>query len=83
MKSIVLIYDPLTGCGTADGKVVSTVKSMLDVFNRDGYFKSNFGNFSIIEEFIRQATELNIPLECINIVYRVGAKEMNIKPSFD
>jgi len=83
MKVITLIYDPVEGQPIPDSKVVSSVSSFLDVFKREVYFKSTFGNFRIIEEFIRQSVERGISLDNIAIIYKIAGQEITINTSND
>lgn len=79
MKQMILIYDPECGCTLPTAKVASSVSSCLDAYEREGVFKSTYGSFTIIEEFLLQAVRRNIPLECISIVYRMGNTDKEIQ----
>lgn len=76
---MILIYDPECGCTLPTAKVASSVSSCLDAYEREGVFKSTYGSFTIIEEFLLQAVRRNIPLECISIVYRMGNTDKEIQ----
>lgn len=72
MKQMILIYDPECGCTMPTAKVASSVSSCLDAYEREGVFKSTYGSFTIIEEFLLQSVKRSISLDCISIVYRMG-----------
>jgi hypothetical protein len=79
MKQMILIFDPEQGYTVSNNRVVTAVSSFIDVYEKEGYFKSAYGNFNIIEEFMRQCVTRNIPLDCIKIVYRVAGVDKAIE----
>jgi hypothetical protein len=74
MKIFTLIYDPLLGHSVSDSKVTSFVSQSIDVFQRDGSYKSTFGNIIVIQEFISQIVKKEIKADVIEIFYVVGDK---------
>lgn len=78
---MILIYDPEQGCTMPTGKIASSVSSYFVAYEREGFFKSSYGSFLIIEEFLKQAIERKISLECISIIYRVNDEDKDIKIS--
>lgn len=81
MKKMILIYDPDLGCTMPTGKIVSAVSSCFIAYEKEGFFKSSYGSFSIIEEFLKQAIEKKISLEAITIIYRVNHNDIKINAS--
>lgn len=80
MKQMILIFDPEQGYTTANNKIESAVSSFIDVYEKEGYFKSSYGNFTIIEEFMRQCVDRNISLDCITLMYRLPGVDKGITP---
>lgn len=76
---MILIYDPESGCTMPTAKVASSVSGCLDAYEREGIFKSSYGSFTIIEEFLLQAVKRNISLDSISIVYRMGNNDKEIQ----
>ena len=81
MKQMILIYDPEQGCTMPTGKIVASVTSGFVAYAREGFFKSSYGSFSIIEEFLKQAIEKQISLDEITIIYRIHENDIEIKAS--
>lgn len=81
MKQMILIFDPEQGYTVSNNRIVTAVNSFIDVYEKEGYFKSSYGNFNIIEEFMRQCVTRNIPLDCISLVYRVAGIDKAILPA--
>lgn len=81
LKQMILIYDPELGCTMPTGKIASSVSGCFVAYEKEGFFKSSYGSFSIIEEFLKQAIEKKIGLEAITIIYRIGDDDIEIKAS--
>jgi len=75
---MILIYDPNKGYTMPSGKIQSSVNAYLMAYQRDGVFKSSYGDFAIIDEFLRQASELRISFDCITLIYRFGELDKEI-----
>lgn len=78
MKKIILVYDPNNGCTMPAGKIKNSVSAYLMAYQRDGNFKSSYGDFAIIDEFLRQANELGVSFDCIELIYRFGDVDKEI-----
>ena len=76
MKIFTLIYDPYNGHSVPDCKVSNFVSQAVDVFKRDGVYKSTFGNIIIIQEFISQILKKEIKADIIEIFYVVDGKNI-------
>lgn len=74
MKTFTLIYDQNAGHPVADGKVFRFVEQAIAVFNKEGVYKSTFGNMIIVQEFLSQIAEKNIHADLIEIFYVIGDK---------
>lgn len=81
LKQMILIYDPELGCTMPTGKIASSVSTCFVAYEKEGFFKSSYGSFSIIEEFLKQAIEKQISLELITIIYRINDNDIEIKAS--
>lgn len=78
---MILIYDPELGCTIPTGKISSSVSTCFIAYEKEGFFKSSYGSFSIIEEFLKQAIEKKMGLETITIIYRIGDDDIEINTS--
>lgn len=78
---MILIYDPEQGCTMPTAKISSSVSTCFIAYEKEGFFKSSYGSFSIIEEFLKQAIEKQMALEVITIIYRINDNDIEIKAS--
>lgn len=69
----------MQGVTVPTARITSSVNNCFEAFEKESFFKSSYGSFAIIEEFLKQAIERKIPLECIDIIYRLGSQEKEIK----
>lgn len=74
MKNFTLIYDPENGYAVPDSKVANFVSQAINVFKKDGVYKSTFGNMIVVQEFLSQLVEKNIKADVIEIFYVIGDK---------
>lgn len=78
---MILIYDPEQGCTMPTAKIPSSVSTCFIAYEKEGFFKSSYGSFSIIEEFLKQAIEKQMGLDAITIIYRINDNDIEIKAS--
>ncbi len=57
---IIIIYDPENGNSIPDGKIKSSIETLYSTILKDRYLKTNFGNLSVLKEFILYAENKGI-----------------------
>ncbi len=83
MRKITLTYDPVNGCSLSDGKIKTFVNQAIEVFKKEGIYKSNFGNIAVIQEFLTQLAKNDIKADLIEILYSVEGKLVRTVVSLD